>query len=151
MLLFLFLPFLHLRHRPRPRRRVGKRTGRGDCRCMARNNGAREGGRGGIRMDSRTNGALLLLLRRLVAGRTRPVEILRFVVARKNPEDWLKEGGQGTGGRWRGMRAMVTSGFAMRRPVPLRVGPQLQHIRRRDEIDISDITVSLVKKKGREK
>lgn len=44
-------------------------------------------------MDSRTNGALLLLLRRLVAGRTRPVEILRFVVARKNPEDWLKEGG----------------------------------------------------------
>lgn len=49
-------------------------------------------------MDSRTNGALLLLLRRLVAGRTRPVEILRFVVARKNPEDWLKEGGQGVGG-----------------------------------------------------
>lgn len=52
------------------------------------------GGRDGVaRMDSRTNGALLLLLRRLVAGRTRPVEILRFVVARKNPEDWLKEGG----------------------------------------------------------
>lgn len=46
------------------------------------------------------------------------------------------------------MRAMVTSGFAMRRT--LRVGPQLQHIRRRDEIDISDITVSLVKKKERE-
>jgi len=58
-----------------------------------------------VRMDSRTNGALLLLLRRLVAGRTRPVEILRFVVARKNPEDWLKEeggrvrgGGEGGGG-----------------------------------------------------
>lgn len=30
----------------------------------------------------------------------------------------------------------------------LRVGPQLQHIRRRDEIDISDITASLVKKRG---
>lgn len=49
-------------------------------------------------MDSRTNGALLLLLRRLVAGRTRPVEILRFVVARKNPEDWLKEEGRGREG-----------------------------------------------------
>lgn len=33
----------------------------------------------------------------------------------------------------------------------LRVGPQLQHIRRRDEIDISDITVSLVKKKKEER
>jgi len=52
-----------------------------------------------VRMDSRTNGALLLLLRRLVAGRTRPVEILRFVVARKNPEDWLKEEGGREGGK----------------------------------------------------
>lgn len=63
---------------------------RGTTDVWPRNNGAR--GRV-IRMDSRTNGALLLLLRRLVAGRTWPVEILRFVVARKNPEDWLKEGG----------------------------------------------------------
>jgi len=33
------------------------------------------------------------------------------------------------------------------RDATARVGPQLQHIRRRDEIEISDITVSLVKKK----
>lgn len=98
--------------------RAGERTK--DYRCMARNNGARGmEDEGVVRMDSRTNGALLLLPRRLVAGRTRPVEILRFVVARKNPEDWLKEEGQRGGGSRcaRGMRATVTSGFVMRRLV----------------------------------
>lgn len=94
----------------------------GDYRCMARNNGTEEdgeGGGGGPNGQSDERCAIIASAKIGSRQDARPVEILRFVVARKNPEDWLKEAGQGGqgGGRWRGMRAMVTSGFAMRQPV----------------------------------
>lgn len=41
-------------------------------------------------MDSWMDGALLLLLRRLVACETRDVEILLFVVVYKNDEDFAE-------------------------------------------------------------
>lgn len=44
---------------------------------------------------------------------------------------------------------MVTSGFAMRRRTCRPAAPT--HTRARDEIDISDITVSLVKKEGKKR